>query len=712
MKTMKLLFAMLCSIFVLAGTARAQVPDYSLNYTFTTLPDYPNDDGNPQAASGINDNNVIMTAGGWFYISRNGTWGSSWYGQSYGLNDNGDFIIVPDPGTYPGEGILLENIDGSYAKLPDAPNSAPGKTGYYAINNNGDMVGSDLDNSGVGHWFLYVHASGTYTDLPDDPNAQAGRTYFNGLNNNDEIVGTYEDANNVRHGFLYSDGTFTTFDCPFAAGGGTQITGINDDDEMVGTYLDSSGRTLGFVYDGVWTPLWDPDAMWYVNPLFPNIIPATIPTAINNNSVVTGAYLYFNVDNQSGEWADFVATPQPVAGVCGGDNNGSFEVLPTYSGALCSPGTASAVSGTGPWTWTCQGLFGGSTASCSANLLPPVVNGVCGSSSGQSFPTAPTTNLCSAGTASTVTGSGPWTWTCSGQNGGADAGCLANRLVNGACGSSNGGTFATAPTTNLCSSGLFSGDSYPSPGLYVWTCSGRYGGTNASCSANIKVNGVCGGSNGQSFSTAPTTNLCTSGTASAVTGSGPWGWTCSGVNGGSTASCSANLRPGSGVCGSANGQSFLKAPRSGLCNSGKASRVSGRGPWNWTCSGSGGGATASCLANIEVNGVCGPVNGKTLTGAPATNLCRAGTASAVSGSGPWDWTCSGANGGSTASCSAKVRVTNGACGGSNGKTLTGAPATNLCRAGTASAVSGSGPWDWTCSGANGGSTASCSAIKK
>jgi len=35
-------------------------------------------------------------------------------------------------------------------------------------------------------------------------------------------------------------------------------------------------------------------------------------------------------------------------------------------------------------------------------------------------------------------------------------------------------------------------------------------------------------------------NLCVSGTASAVSGSGPWSWTCSGANGGSTASCSAS----------------------------------------------------------------------------------------------------------------------------------------------------------------------------
>jgi hypothetical protein len=53
----------------------------------------------------------------------------------------------------------------------------------------------------------------------------------------------------------------------------------------------------------------------------------------------------------------------------------------------------------------------------------------------------------------------------------------------------------------------------------------------------------------------------------------------------------------------------------------------------------------------------------------------------------------------------------GECGSSDGQTLDSAPDTNLCLVGTASAVSGSGPWTWTCQGENGGTTASCSADK-
>lgn len=52
---------------------------------------------------------------------------------------------------------------------------------------------------------------------------------------------------------------------------------------------------------------------------------------------------------------------------------------------------------------------------------------------------------------------------------------------------------------------------------------------------------------------------------------------------------------------------------------------------------------------------------------------------------------------------------NGACGGSNGQTLLSAPGAGLCGAGTASSVSGSGPWTWTCSGLYGGTNAGCGA---
>ncbi len=61
--------------------------------------------------------------------------------------------------------------------------------------------------------------------------------------------------------------------------------------------------------------------------------------------------------------------------------------------------------------------------------------------------------------------------------------------VNGACGSANGQSFSAAPAANLCSAGTAS--SITNPGSWTWTCNGEYGGTNASCSANVTLLNAC-----------------------------------------------------------------------------------------------------------------------------------------------------------------------------------------------------------------------------
>ncbi len=173
------------------------------------------------------------------------------------------------------------------------------------------------------------------------------------------------------------------------------------------------------------------------------------------------------------------------------------------------------------------------------------------------------------------------------------------------------------------------------------------------------INGACGSSNGGTFASAPTSGLCSSGTASSVTGTGPWYWICAGHYGGSNAGCSANPPAVNGACGSSNGGSFTSAPTSGLCSSGAASSVTGTGPWSWTCAGQNGGRNASCSANHLVSGACGSSNGGTFSSAPTSGLCSSGTASSVTGTGPWSWTCAGQNGGTDASCSADVSTTGG-----------------------------------------------------
>lgn len=66
----------------------------------------------------------------------------------------------------------------------------------------------------------------------------------------------------------------------------------------------------------------------------------------------------------------------PINGTCGAASGQTFSALTTANATLCGSGTVNAFSGSGPWTWGCNGLNGGtSTAStaCSAtySAAPP-----------------------------------------------------------------------------------------------------------------------------------------------------------------------------------------------------------------------------------------------------------------------------------------------------------------------------------------------------
>ncbi len=65
------------------------------------------------------------------------------------------------------------------------------------------------------------------------------------------------------------------------------------------------------------------------------------------------------------------------------------------------------------------------TSTLTITVIPARADASCGSANGVAVSSAPTTNLCSSGTASFVTGTGPWSWTCTGSNGGTDVSCSA-----------------------------------------------------------------------------------------------------------------------------------------------------------------------------------------------------------------------------------------------------------------------------------------------
>ncbi len=252
---------------------------------------------------------------------------------------------------------------------------------------------------------------------------------------------------------------------------------------------------------------------------------------------------------------------------------------------------------------------------------------------------------------------------------------VTNGATNGACGSANK-TYAYSDagygTDTLCSFGTASPSSpaFPSQGGSTsWACNGSGGGSTASCSASrplAPVNGACGSAN-KTYAYSDTTygsdTFCSAGTASPSSPAfpsqgGSTSWACNGSGGGSTASCSASrpLAPVNGACGSSNGLNFYSAPSTNLCSTGTATSLSGTGPWTWGCNGSNGGTSTTataCSANLSVNGACGVANSHYRSSTPTgTDACTSGTITGMAGS--YSWTCAGSNGGTSSGTCATV----------------------------------------------------------
>lgn len=90
---------------------------------------------------------------------------------------------------------------------------------------------------------------------------------------------------------------------------------------------------------------------------------------------------------------------------------------------------------------------------------------------------------------------------------------------------------------------------------YTLTATGVTSGS-ATATVTLAVaspHGACGTAAGQRFVAAPTANLCTTGTPSAVgSAAGQYGWSCAGLPGGTTASCTAAWASVAGGTGSGN----------------------------------------------------------------------------------------------------------------------------------------------------------------
>ncbi len=172
----------------------------------------------------------------------------------------------------------------------------------------------------------------------------------------------------------------------------------------------------------------------------------------------------------------------PVPGLCGSADGDSFLAIGDIpASGRCYIGEPSAITQSGEtFVWSCSGIPSSEPAdSCRANKITPV-NGSCGGTAG----------TCAAGVANSdnnVTACGQTrTWGCAGQHGGTSTSCSKGNdacPINGTCGSAAGKSFSSAPSSNLCDNGTPTGVSGAGP--WTWTCTGANGGTDSgTCTAN------------------------------------------------------------------------------------------------------------------------------------------------------------------------------------------------------------------------------------
>ena len=331
---------------------------------------------------------------------------------------------------------------------------------------------------------------------------------------------------------------------------------------------------------------------------------------------------------------------------------------------------------------------GSQSVSVAACVKPPV----CGSSNNKSYKAKPTAGLCSIGSASSVTGSGPWSWSCA--SGGQSASCgaskiasplkatlranpssgkepLATTLIASTSGGSGGAPLyrfkcvAGGPwDTSWQSSNTYSGCTYRGSKTHRAAVMVSRGGEQLPAYANIVTTTasllpVCGSANGGVFNQEPVTGLCDVGTPNSKWGNGPWVWWC--TSGNRSTRCEANKSVVISRCGNriieageacddgiGNGDNKacnLNCQKT-YCGDGKKQSPNGGGNGqsvkNEECDGQA--WCSNCQINQWVAGACGSAQNSAACSAPTANLCNSGTASGAienKAAQKWEWTCGG-----------------------------------------------------------------------
>lgn len=289
-------------------------------------------------------------------------------------------------------------------------------------------------------------------------------------------------------------------------------------------------------------------------------------------------------------------TNTPTVGVCGSSNGANLSSAPTTN--LCSPDQSVTVSGSGPWTWSCPGTYGGSSTSCSTGGVPAA--GVCGSKNGKYASSTPTgTEACSIGTVSNMTGS--YSWTCAGTYGAASSGTCATVAAAYSVQSFTSSTTWTVPAGVTSVDYLVVGGGGGGAGSHSGGVSGGGGGGGGVLSGTLSVSGSVTVTVGAGGAYGPPSTSGSNG------GNSVFGSVTSYGGGGGGASISAGNSGGSG----GGGGSTYMAGGSGTSGQG----YGGGTGYNDIYGGAGGGAGAAATnASSSGGGTAGSGKSSSITG--------------------------------------------------------------------------------------------------
>ncbi|MBF0328014.1 MAG: hypothetical protein HQL10_02540 [Nitrospirae bacterium] len=367
--------------------------------------------------------------------------------------------------------------------------------GYlYVIGGNSTVLGGGVTSSDK-VFYAPINSDGSIgtwketTSIKDDLLASKPRWLHTSVVNNGYmyVIGGSDNAGNPLNTVYYSpinaDGSIGTW---------KETTSIKDNSSTTqNRYLHTSAVNNGYMYViGGWSPR--RDTVYYA-PINTDGSIGTWKetTSIKDNSstsqlrehhtsVVNNGYLYVIGGQSDGGIKDTVyyvpfAVPNPTCTISGTPvpaaggtstfsyttNNGPVAISWSPATGAPSSGTACAnATSVNDGSYSCNGAVTpgtytlnltnstGDTGSCSAAIATSV-NGTCGTDNGSSFTSTPT-NLCSAGTPTSVTpNTSTYTWQCTGSNGGTTASCSATRqytVTTSRVGT--GGTIGASQTVN------------------------------------------------------------------------------------------------------------------------------------------------------------------------------------------------------------------------------------------------------------------------